>query len=964
MSVLRQLNILGQMRIDVPHIRSVESSIAADFDTVVGRGIAGDQGLVVRGFSLTNIDVGTVASNIQMLTADGIVYNINASESGSFLWVPPDRATEQLNTSNPRVSGSFTANTVNYVGIDFKRSADASTTDLAQFLDANTLKENGRNIPLGRTLDYVILISTAPFSTTPNIVPIAKVTTDANNAVASIQDARAMMFRLASGGDNPDPQFAYPFPFGRQEDNVTDTFSGGDKNIVSNKDWMNATMTRIWEIGGGENWYSPTADRNIRMARAPAPAVFSNGENWETIGIHTHWQGLTIMFENANGASVFYNDIKDQLTDDVINLTTALNPGDCLYVDLDRTQNCTGPTALVAKRAPMQSMGTPTVPGSRVIIAWRTSNNATIDIYTRDYPYLSNVTILPATSTSVGGVRLNQPAAISPVPLGATPTVLTIAQHNIVNIGVTYPPEGFNPALNVLGANGHGIFSTGGAGGQSGVYGLGGPGAGTGISGEGASDGGGGVGVFGQGRGVGDGVSGIGGASNGRGASFQGGATNGDGMLATGSGNGKGVYGHGGSGGGHGVFGLGGGTSSSIGVFGNSIGSLSGVYGVGDTGINPSSGPGVTGEGGTPNGDGVRGFAKGTGTGVVGVGAGTSFAGGTNVGVYGKGSSSGSTGVKGQGTVGAAGGVFIGGPTDGAGISGLGIGAGYGGIFVGGLTAAGAQAFGGNFSGTGDGLEAGGGSTGGNGVSGIGGGANGIGVIGTGGSANGIGVKGTASGTGSGVVGYSSAASGSPTASTGGSFFGTNLGIFAAGSGAGVQGGIIQGGTSGNSKGLEVISYGNAPSIDAFAGDGNNSKIVIQAEGHYGVFGSNPAITDSWHNTITPKNICKAWANFSFNNTVSPPVADGFNITSITQSATGASNFHITISFAGDFNDTNYGCWITFSSPVYASANWSKATGTMIFEIWTAGPGPTQVHSDTLNVFPAIQCQVMFMGNN
>src|SRR5882672_6503029 len=100
MSVLRQLNVLGQMRVDVPHIRSIESSIAADFDVVVGRGIAGDRALVVRGFTLSNVAVGTTASEVQLITADGIIYNVNASESGSFLWVPPDRAVEQLTSAN------------------------------------------------------------------------------------------------------------------------------------------------------------------------------------------------------------------------------------------------------------------------------------------------------------------------------------------------------------------------------------------------------------------------------------------------------------------------------------------------------------------------------------------------------------------------------------------------------------------------------------------------------------------------------------------------------------------------------------------------------------------------------------------------------------------------------------------------------------------------------------------------
>lgn len=597
MSVLRQTNFLGNMRFDVPHARALESSIAADFDTIVGRGIAGDRGLVVRGFTLSNVSVGTVASNIELISADGIIYNINASESGSFLWIPADRANDQLSSSNSKVTGSFTAAAVNYVGIDFKRSADSTTTDQVQFLDANTLTETPRSVALGRTLDYVIVISSAPFSTTPNIVPIAKVTTDVNNKVSSIEDARPMLYRLASGGDFPDPQSSYSFPFGRQENNVTNTFTGGDKNIYSNKDWMDALMTRVWEIGGGENWYSPTKDINIRLVRAPSPDVFSNGENWETIGTHTHWRGLTVLFENANGTGVYYNEIADQLTDDVVNLTTQLAVGDCLYVDLDRTQNLSGVNALVMKKAALSSLGTPTVPGSRYVIAWRDQDSGTVRVFTRDYPYVSGVTILPATTTSVGGVRLNETAATP-----STPTVLTIGVNNRINIGAgAYAPTGNNNALTVTGA-------------------------GTGAS------------ILADGSGTGNGIIGLSGGQTSAGLTLTnvGGAFKGStaGVHAIGVGTGWGIRAISGTGAaGSGVRGEGGVGSGAIGVAGIGDGAGAGIAGIGgDTGAGgtfvggSTSGNGATALALAGNSHGVQGTGNGTGIGVKGIaGAATGF---------------------------------------------------------------------------------------------------------------------------------------------------------------------------------------------------------------------------------------------------------------------------------------------------------------------------------------------------
>lgn len=815
MSVLRQLNALGQMRVDVPHLRSIESSVAGDFDVVVGRGIAGDRALVVRGFTLTNVSVGTAAHEIQLITADSIVYNINASESGSFLWVPSDRALEQLSSANAKVSGSFTASAVNYVGIDFKRTADDSTTDLAQFLDANTKLESGRNIPLGRTLDYVILISTAPFSASPNITPIAKVTTDASNKVASVQDARPMLFRLASGGDFPNTQSSYAWPFGRQETAVTDKFTGGDKNILSNKDWMDAVVSRLWDLGGGENWYSPTHPKNIRMIRAAAPNVFSNGENWETIGTHTHWRGLSLVFENANNTGVYYNEIKDQLTDDTVNFQTQLAVGDCLYVDVDFTQNRTGVNALVMKKAPLQSLGTPTVPGSRLVIAWRSQNAGSVDVYTRDYPYLSNVTILPATTTSVGGVRLNETAAT-----GATPTVVTIGVNNQVHVGqAPYGIVGANPAIVAVGGAGAaGIQSTGGANGI-GMQGIGGA--------DNAN------GVVGLGTGTGTGVFGTGGATNGIGVQGQGTGT-GFGGYFTGGGVGFG---------GHGVVGIGGAFEGYGGRFTGSAG-----------------GKGVFAE-------------SGVGSNEVGV------------------------------------------------------------------------------DGYGDGLGAG--------VQGSGGGTSGPGVYGLGGAPNGRGVEGKGTGTGTGVVGLSSASTASSvTNNAGGYFKGTGVGVHAVGDNT--LAGFFSTTVASNATTAEFQSYGTGVSIDAFDGSGNTSKVLIRATGYYGVNGLNPVGTTSFSNTITPKNICKAWANITFNNTVNPAIADSFNITSITQSTTGAATFVLTITFAGDFTDTNYGVWITFNRKLYTT-NWSKNLGTMTLEVWDDGG---QALSSSLSTFPAAQMNIMFMGAN
>lgn len=751
MSVLRQFNWLGQARIDASHLRSLDSSIAADFDTLVGRGLAGDRAVVVRGFALSNVAAGTTVTEAQLIAADSLVYNLNASESGSFLWVPTDRAPELLSPANSKVTGSFTANAVNYVGIDFKRSADTTTTDLVQFLDPNTLTESPRSVPLGRTLDYVIVISTAPFSTATNITPVAKITTDIDNKVVSVQDARPLMFRLGSGGDFPDSQYAYSYPFGRQESTSTTAFTGGDKNISSEKDWKNAVMTRLWELGGGENWYSPTADRNVRMVRTSA-SVFSNGENFEVSGSDVHWRGLTILFDDANNTGVYYNEIADQLVNDVsVELKTQLAVGECLYVDIDRTQNLTGADALVAHKATLRDLGSPTVPGSRYVIAWRDQDAGTLRIYSRDYPYVAGQIFSAATTTSLGAVKLSR----APVSAGSP--------YAITTTGGTILPDV------AAGANQRGLIVTG-LGNEYGVYATGGA-TGAGIRGTG-------------GAASGHGVEGVGGTS-GNGGWFLGadsvdvaGVVSAGGCTTDVS---NGVEGYCGAGGGIGVYGLG-----DTGVYGASnIGR--GVYGLGITvgveGEHATTGPGVYGH--SPSGYGIQGLSTNS-HGVHGVST-------NNHGVYGLGSLYGVAGngslaaVFGQGTAAstASGGTFIGGSAGGPGV-----------LVSGTTNNAGVYAT----SATGQAIEAVGG-TNNNGVYGLGNGS-GTGIVGVGGSA-GVGGSFTGTGVGHGVVGTGGATG------RGGSFTGgatSGVGVYAVGT---VDDGVVGiGGTAGHGvKGVSVDVY-------------------------------------------------------------------------------------------------------------------------------------------------------------
>jgi hypothetical protein len=403
MSVGRQFNWKGQMRVDAAHMRLVESSIAYDFDTLAGQALSGGKSYVVSGFTIAPALAGSSPSALQLVTAGSVVFHYLGSENGTMLFVPVGRPAETLSVTNPRVVGGFTAGQTNYVGIDFLRSEDATTSDIVQFLDATTLVATPKTIPLGRTLDYVIHISLTPFSGGLNICPVAKVVVASDGTLTSVADARPMYFRLAQGGDSPNPLGTYAWSQGRAAEDVT-LFTGGDKAITSEKDWKSAIMNRIWEVTGGQYWYSDTTDRNLKVCYAPVSGLSDNmvfvlGSN------NLKWENISIIFATNTGSvgTPTINTIINSATLNYgggVGAGATILDGQALYVDVDRFNNNATLTPAIGY---MYSLGSPSHPGSRIILAMRVGNN--VYIRERQYELGRSVNVPNASTTTLGIVR-------------------------------------------------------------------------------------------------------------------------------------------------------------------------------------------------------------------------------------------------------------------------------------------------------------------------------------------------------------------------------------------------------------------------------------------------------------------------------------------------------------------------------------------------------------------------------
>ena len=278
MAVRRSQNWIAQQRVDVPHMRSIESAVRNDFDELIKSFVLGeDSTYVLRGFEISMAgSIGASANSLQLIVAEGSIFHATSDVSGTFFVVPAGTDNEALNsTTNTKVEGSFTANALNYVGIEYNRQVDDATTSQVYLWNPTSKNEITKTLPLAETLDYKIVISSSSFAS--NVLPIAIVDTDASNNVQIIEDRRPLLFRLGTAGSStPNPFYDYGWTnhaegrtenFWSSSSSSSSPFRGGDKQILTLKEWMDATMSAIKELKGTTYWYSPNIGGSIVKAR-------------------------------------------------------------------------------------------------------------------------------------------------------------------------------------------------------------------------------------------------------------------------------------------------------------------------------------------------------------------------------------------------------------------------------------------------------------------------------------------------------------------------------------------------------------------------------------------------------------------------------------------------------------------------------------------------------------------------
>ena len=311
MAVLSRLLLGAAERVDLADMLSIDGYTAADFQALIKTFAGTDKPYVLNGFEVINPSLAIGAVSLAIDIANAAVY-YPQSNAGSFYYGFP----EGSENAEPLVP-ELRQNATNFIYLTFTTFDNAKDTRAFWDVDQNGGEggEFTQDINTSSTLKIEVGVSVASFP--EGSIPICKVVVG-TSVIQAIQDCRDMMFRLGTGGLIPDPFANFTFPslpsaqYARNEPPSTITsaaqpnpFEGGDKNITTLKEWMNAVMTRIKEIGGTTYWYeaggggsSPTPPNINDLFQDFAGTAFSSKGRWEhsgaTPGLVTYTEDMHI----------------------------------------------------------------------------------------------------------------------------------------------------------------------------------------------------------------------------------------------------------------------------------------------------------------------------------------------------------------------------------------------------------------------------------------------------------------------------------------------------------------------------------------------------------------------------------------------------------------------------------------------------------------------------------------------
>ena len=336
MAVLGRLLVGSGERVDLQDLLSIDSYSAGDIKYLLKSLFGSSKPYIVKGFDVISPEssIGTQGCSIRV--ADSAVF-YPSSSAGPFF-----HGLEDGNSLAEPLVPELRKNAVNYIYLTL--STVNTSTDTRAFWDPDKDGGAGGEFTQDINTESVLVanINVSVSSFPQNTIPIAKITVGPV-VISAIEDCRDLLFRLGDGGLNPDPFSTYSWkslpsssytrsePANKMMAGGTNPFQGADKNINSLKEWMDAIMTKLKELGGTTYWYDDASAYSLisNFIDSCATAFQSKGE-W----LHD---------SSTPGLLTWTEDIKIKVASDVRNYilrsgNKVLSNDQVMYVEMVRNQ--------------------------------------------------------------------------------------------------------------------------------------------------------------------------------------------------------------------------------------------------------------------------------------------------------------------------------------------------------------------------------------------------------------------------------------------------------------------------------------------------------------------------------------------------------------------------------------------------------------------------------------------------
>ncbi len=263
---------------DLPDFRNIQDFVCADFKAI-HKLVWSDNNYVFSGFNSTGVGTNTLSIAI----ADA-AFIVGADDGIIFIGAP---------SLAPLTTTSLTPSATNYV--ELYVDEDTGGADSRAFWDPTAAGGLGAEFSqIIDTFSFVqakLNINTSNFTGDPDKVKICEVDVNGSGIITEIRDGRDLFFRLGRGNN-----VNFVYPWASRVEPADTQFTGADKDLHDVKDWADAVMTKLLELGGTTYWFE-SAPASIGGILQLAMSVLSA----ESATARFFWDGSELHITDDSG---------------------------------------------------------------------------------------------------------------------------------------------------------------------------------------------------------------------------------------------------------------------------------------------------------------------------------------------------------------------------------------------------------------------------------------------------------------------------------------------------------------------------------------------------------------------------------------------------------------------------------------------------------------------------------------